>query len=152
MKSFTAFFMLCFFATTAMMAQPSNRAQKEERIRALRVAFITDKLQLTPKESEKFWPIYNEYEKEKKKLRDKIRNQRPRNPDLTDKEAEELMLASLNAQEQQLALKRKYYSQLKQAIPVKKLAKLDRAEREFRETVVKEMKRRKQRNSQRNNK
>ena len=35
----------------------------------MRIAFITEKLQLTPSESEQFWPLFNEYHKEMKSLR-----------------------------------------------------------------------------------
>ena len=44
-------------------------SQAQDRIRALKVAFITDKLKLTPEESEKFWPVYNQYEAEQKRIR-----------------------------------------------------------------------------------
>src|SRR5574340_591376 len=42
---------------------------KSEKIQALKIAFITQKLQLTSSEAEKFWPIYNEYENEINALR-----------------------------------------------------------------------------------
>ena len=43
-------------------AQPGKRM---ERIHAIKVAYLTDKLQLTSEQSEKFWPIYNRYEEER---------------------------------------------------------------------------------------
>jgi hypothetical protein len=36
--------------------------EKRERIKALKVAFITEKLELTESEAQKFWPIYNTFE------------------------------------------------------------------------------------------
>jgi len=44
-----------------LFAQKQNRF---ERIKALKTAYITDKVGLTSQEAEKFWPIYNKYEKE----------------------------------------------------------------------------------------
>ena len=38
--------------------------QKRERIRTLKVAFITEKLDLTPKEAQEFWPVYNAFDKQ----------------------------------------------------------------------------------------
>ena len=35
--------------------------EKRERIKALKVAFITEKLELTESEAQKFWPIYNTF-------------------------------------------------------------------------------------------
>jgi hypothetical protein len=41
-------------------AQNGN-GQRQEKIQALKIAFITQKLKLTPAEAEKFWPVYNQY-------------------------------------------------------------------------------------------
>jgi hypothetical protein len=38
--------------------------KKQQDIQALKVAFITKELELTPDEAEKFWPVYNQYDKE----------------------------------------------------------------------------------------
>ena len=35
---------------------------KKEKIKALKIAFISQKLSLTTEQAEKFWPIYNKYE------------------------------------------------------------------------------------------
>ncbi len=37
---------------------------RAEKIQSLKIAFITQKLQLTPDEAQKFWPVYNQYDKE----------------------------------------------------------------------------------------
>ena len=48
------------------MSLPSSAAAQNQKddLEALRVAFITKELKLTSDESQKFWPIYNEYLKE----------------------------------------------------------------------------------------
>lgn len=45
-----------------------------ERIKALKVSFLTEELELTPAEAEKFWPIYNIYDAKMNSLRDRERN------------------------------------------------------------------------------
>ena len=35
----------------------------KERIRAYKTAYITQELDLSSSEAEKFWPVYNEYDK-----------------------------------------------------------------------------------------
>ena len=37
---------------------------RAEKIQSLKIAFITQKLQLTPDEAQKFWPVYNQYDNE----------------------------------------------------------------------------------------
>ena len=39
--------------------RPMNKVQRE-RLESFRIQFITKKLNLTPAEAEKFWPVYNE--------------------------------------------------------------------------------------------
>lgn len=39
-----------------------------DKFKAEKIAFITDAIDLTPDEAEKFWPVYNEYEKKKWEL------------------------------------------------------------------------------------
>ena len=47
-------------------AQRNNRGKERwEKYRSEKIAFLTDKLELTPSEAEKFWPVYNQMEKER---------------------------------------------------------------------------------------
>lgn len=55
------FISIILLSTFNLYAQKQNRF---ERIKALKTAYITDKVGLTSQEAEKFWPIYNKYEKE----------------------------------------------------------------------------------------
>lgn len=60
------FTLLFVFGYLTMMAQANDRL---ERIKAFKVAFITEKLDLTPKEAQGFWPIYNKYSDDSDKIR-----------------------------------------------------------------------------------
>ncbi|HHS95064.1 MAG TPA: hypothetical protein ENJ45_00620 [Phaeodactylibacter sp.] len=142
MKSLTSFLILCFFLSSSLSAQKIPEHRKD-RIRSLRIAFITERLQLTPQEAEKFWPLYNEYEAEKKKLHMKFRKDN-REEEITDSQADELVDASFVLQEKELQLKKKYYAKLKKVISPKKLILLQKAEEDFRRKIIREMKRRKQ--------
>ena len=43
---------------------PDISEKKQQDIQALKAAFISKELDLTPDEAQKFWPVYNQYEKE----------------------------------------------------------------------------------------
>lgn len=43
--------------------QPGD-IKKQQDIEALKVAFISKELELTPDEAQKFWPVFNQYSKE----------------------------------------------------------------------------------------
>jgi hypothetical protein len=62
MKRILAIVLFSFTAFSSLKAQDNDRAQRMEKIQALKVAFITQKLSLTPDEAQRFWPIYNRYE------------------------------------------------------------------------------------------
>lgn len=49
------------------MAQPNKKAASKTE--AIRIAYITRQLNLTPQEAQQFWPVYNAYINELKKVR-----------------------------------------------------------------------------------
>ena len=64
------YFILSFICMAAMVnAQQPEPAldlteKKQQDIEALKVAFLSKELDLTPDEAQKFWPVYNQYAKE----------------------------------------------------------------------------------------
>ena len=65
-------FLLAFIAITvfAKAQETQNGSQKkQENIEALKVAFLSKELVLTPDEAQKFWPLYDQYSKELKLLK-----------------------------------------------------------------------------------
>jgi len=142
MKRLSSILILCLLISSYAEAQ--KRGKSKERINALRVGFITEKLELTTAESEKFWPVYNEYDDKRTELRREYRQKRKASAQ-TDDEAEKQIMSNFDNQEKLIALKRTYYNKFKTVLPAKKLARLEKAEREFKKVIVKEMQRRKQR-------
>ncbi|OZA24427.1 MAG: hypothetical protein B7X86_08430 [Sphingobacteriales bacterium 17-39-43] len=65
---------MCLTMNTGLMSQ--DRRGHYERIEAIKVAFITKKLDLTTEEAQKFWPVYNNYQKELMELMRKRREDR----------------------------------------------------------------------------
>lgn len=110
-------------------------SQAQDRIRALKVAFITDKLKLTPEESEKFWPIYNQYEAEQKRIRQKYRPDEDLNT-MSDQEVERAVLDRFEMEEELIKLKRDYFQRMKAFMAVRKIALLQRSEQEFNKELL----------------
>lgn len=59
-------FLFLFFIASHLAAQQES---KHEKLEALKIAFITEKLSLTTKEAQNFWPVYNEYSQKIEKIR-----------------------------------------------------------------------------------
>lgn len=114
---------------TFMMVLP-QLAQAQDRIKALKVAFITEKLNLSPEESEKFWPVYNQYEAEQKRIRQKYRPEQDLNS-LNDQEVERAVLDRFEMEEELIKLKRDYFQRMKTFMAVRKIALLQRSEQDF---------------------
>ena len=48
--------------------RPRVSPETQEKFRSMKIAYFTEELEFTSQEAEKFWPIYNEYEKKKSDL------------------------------------------------------------------------------------
>lgn len=133
MKSRLSIILLCLL-TMFGMAKAQKKANLD-RVKAQKVAYITDKLALTPAESEKFWPVYWEYSQKVQQLR---RDNKPSKPieQLTESEANALINQDLDAEMKAVELKKTYYREFLKTIPATKLAKLDLAERGFKKELI----------------
>jgi hypothetical protein len=62
--------MICWLSLT-VLAQDNENNQKPDgsRLEALKIGYLSKKLNLTPEEAEKFWPVYNQYSDEIRKVR-----------------------------------------------------------------------------------
>jgi len=126
---------LLILSVAAMGQRESGRYQEAmDKMKAERVSFLTDKLQLSVEEAEKFWPVYNEYLSKREEMMWGKREKMPRNFDpgqLTDEEMS-TMLNDILDQEIQLAqLKKDYFIRLKEVLPVRKVLRLQRVEQDF---------------------
>ena len=78
----SSFLNLCF-AQEDKSNNPEMRTRMLEKLETQRVAFITNRLDLTTEEATKFWPLYNEYSKKRfelKKAKRQDRNNGLKNP------------------------------------------------------------------------
>jgi hypothetical protein len=123
--------------STELIAQ--ERREHYQRIEAIKVAFITKKLDLKTEEAQKFWPVYNNYQKELMVLMRKRREDRQK----TDIDPNEKINVDLTYESRMLDLKKKYKKLYLKVIPAEKVLLLYQAEREFREHLIKQLKHRK---------
>ena len=119
----------------------------DDRIEAIRIAFYTDKLQLTPEESQQFWPLYNEYQDKEKAIRKSYKNDKSLEL-MSDAEAEELIGNAFEMEEKMLSLKKEYYGKMRGVLPVRKLALLSRIDRQFKERLLEEWRNRQEQRKQ----
>ncbi len=111
-------------------------SEARSKIQAARVAYITERLGLTTGESERFWPLYNEFEADRDKIREKYRPLRPIES-MPDKEAEEFINRRFEMEQELLNLKRDYFQRFKVVASPRKIALFNKADREFRLELLK---------------
>jgi hypothetical protein len=125
----------------AVVAQPA--ASKRDKIDALRVSFINQKVNFTSQETQLFWPLYDEYNDKLENARKSFRQQYIKNTDftaLTDKEAEAYINAELALKQREYELYKEYFEKFKKVLPIKKVALIRRAEEEFKRELIKNIK------------
>ena len=106
-------------ASTVAMAQESDPQipeNKLQEIKAQKVAYLTQKMDLTPEESQKFWPVYNLYDKELEALRKERREAHKAMKDktgLSEAESATAIDDELAGQQKELDLRKKYAAEFK---------------------------------------
>ena len=132
------FVALMFLLPTTLLAQ----RPKSEEIESLKIAYFTQKLDLSPDEAKIFWPIYNDMQSEQNALR-KERMQKMisfRKVDeidnLSDSQVQSLITSEFDFKQRDLNLDKKYYNKLKSALPIKVIGKFYRAQEGFKRELL----------------
>jgi len=124
-------------AATSWAQQPSPEAL--EKIEAAKIALITERLDLTLEQAEKFWPIYREYGTKQKEIRvDFNKARRNFDPNKASEEENKMMLEMANkVKDNQLKLEREYSDRILNVITSRQLNNLRKAENDFKEMLLK---------------
>ena len=123
----------------------SQGKEKRQRIKSLKIAFITEKLELTETEAQKFWPIYNAHESNNHALRQQSRQNR-KNADLesmSEADARSMIDKMLVLEQKKLELRKQFTIDLMTVIPAKKVILLKISEDDFNKRMFNEMRKRK---------
>ena len=147
MRTIIKAFLIVLITGTAAVAQQRMGQENEglTRIHAAKMAYIADRLRLRPEQSPGFVAVYNEYEREIRATRQaymgKYTNGRSPNPD--DAGSMKYIDDNLDYQQAVIDLKRKYNDHFLKIISPQQLAELYKAERDFRQILLKQLNKRK---------
>lgn len=136
MKNINILFIILLLTISApAFAQPGKGGPRHEKIEALKVSFLTTKLDLTPEEAKVFWPVYNQYQKEMDALqqqrRQRWQNREEQLNEMSEKEISAFIDDNIKFEQQELDIRKKYHQEFKSVLPVRKVALLYQGEREF---------------------
>jgi hypothetical protein len=129
---------------TKLNAQNPNR----EKLDAYKIGFFTKRLNLTTEEAERFWPVYNEYQKEKNTIQQEkislIRDFNQSESSLTNNQMAEIgdKLIAYIVQESALAVT--LHKKLKEVLPPAKVIRFYQAENQYKAQLLNELQNRQQ--------
>ncbi len=127
MKKLYLFILFAAITGNAIAQEEVPSEKKQQDIEALKIAFISKELDLTPDEAQKFWPVYNQYSKE---LKTTIKGE----TDVLDRD------------EKVLNLRKRYKDQFTQVLGQQRMNRIFNAEGRFHQLLIKSMRNQQQRN------
>ena len=143
MKKVISMFCALVVLAAGLSAQNNNEGRRNrgngwrERLRAEKVAFLTNEIDLTESEAQVFWPIYNQLQKEQREVFEATMQaframKKGVDEGKTGKEMEKLVRDYMEAQEKSEGLETRYLTKLLKALPAEKVARYYVAEEDFR--------------------
>lgn len=140
MKNYLTLVVLLIFSVAI-----AQNDKKLDRIKALRVAYISNKLELTKEEAEKFWPVFNTFDDKQLDLRIQKRiltfKLQKQNSDLnSEKEMSAILDESEKIEDEMQSNRKTFVKNLKGIISPQKIILLKRLEIEFKQELINKIK------------
>ncbi len=122
-----------------------DKQGRKDRIETMHIAYLSEKLNLTSEEAEKFWPVYNQYKADE----DQLHKQRQANvqavkqgggiENMSDADVQKVIADETDLETRQLDLRKKYVGKFEQVIPNRKVAQFFIAEDEFKRYLLNQL-------------
>ncbi len=132
---------LLYFCSHSIVAQDRGN---HDQINSLKIAHLSSELNLTAKESEKFWPLYTNYSEKMHALRNNPMARYIRNTDMEtiekmqEKEAEEALKKIINYESEYFSLRTNFLQEVQKVLSAKKIIQLNKAEDDFNRKLLKQ--------------
>lgn len=145
MKKYIMIILALIGLAAKVNAQENN--EHNDKVEAMKIGFITQKLNLTSAEAKTFWPVFNEFTSEQKKLHAKMKENMltyKAKATPTDQDANKFISDQLALKQSELDLTKKYVSEFKKVLPENKVALLLTLEQEFKQQLLQHLKERRE--------
>ena len=145
MKIKWSFILVISFIGLALNVNGQQRFKKNrgERVESMKIAFLTQKMNLIPKEAAVFWPLYNERREKLEGLQREFKIKELQINGENEASAKELIYLNLSKEQTKLDLQKMYYEKFITAISARKTILLKSAEKQFKKELLREIRRRK---------
>jgi hypothetical protein len=127
---------------------PGPSPQQQEKIKTMKIGFLTERLNLSSEEAKVFWPVYTKFQDELESLRkgrrENLQNAQKNFDEMSDKEVEKTVDAEFAFRQNELDLMKRYHPEFKKVLPMKKVAKLYRSEEDFKRKLIEQLQERRE--------
>ncbi|WP_310557459.1 sensor of ECF-type sigma factor [Flavobacterium sp.] len=130
---------LLLFIPFLSFAQENEK--RAEKIKNLRIAFISTKLDLTTEEAQKFWPVFNKFDdkqtilfKQNRQLMFKLKSENTSN--ISEKEMQGLLDQSETIETGMQNNRKQFVKELQGVIPAQKILLLRKIEDDFKQRLI----------------
>lgn len=133
---------VCINSITSF-AQPGD---KREKLEALKRQFLSTELNLTVSEAEKFWPVFNEFEAQRKSIRQSIRKAESvsEKAEVSEKELNDALNTIQQKKKEEIDAEVQFVRNTMPIIGTVKASKLLSLEEEFRRRIMEEVRERRE--------
>ncbi len=145
---------LIILTIAAILPLVGLKAQNQvlEKFNTYKIGFFTKKMNLSSEEAEKFWPVYNEYQKQKMQIQKSriflVRDFNQNESSLSDSQLREMgdKLIKYISDESSLAVE--FHKKIREILPPAKVIRYYQAENQYKIQLLKELQENRQQHRQ----
>ncbi|WP_162415668.1 Spy/CpxP family protein refolding chaperone [Cyclobacterium roseum] len=125
-----------------------ERSIDREKLDAARVAFITNRLSLTPDQAERFWPLFNEYQESREELMWDLRgiSKKGEEESISNAEASQMIEQRFSLQQELLNQEKEFMEKVSVALTPVQALQLNEANRDFTRHIYRMQRRNREKN------
>ena len=121
--------------------RPDHEAMSKswEVMQAYKISYLENNMNLTEEEAERFWPLYHEFERKKKRVFKEMFELFPQKDEvdtISDEKIEEIIKKKLDYDQELLDLEKGFYDDLFKTIPVRKIGEYFKGEKEYKRHLI----------------
>src|SRR5690554_1408061 len=143
MKTTAIYFLLLLMSFPALAQMDGKPPYNKEKLESAKVAFITQRLDLSPGQAEKFWPLYHQHNERKWQLMKNIKDLLDFDAEINETKALELIDQKFKMEQQLLDLEKTFIKDITKIISPVQAIKLGDVNRDFARHIYRMQKRKK---------
>jgi len=140
------FLTVAFFFVASWQFGFAQQRDIQARLQSAKIGIITERLNLSSKQAQTFWPLYNELNSKKKELKIELAKAKIdiQHSELNDENANAIIELYLNNQQKEVDLDREYMEKFKEVITPKQVVQLIKVEEDFKKMILQKLRERQQ--------